>query len=330
MRLVTVFFLASTLPILSGCEQAMSKREVNADKLNQGAVASNAGPRPQAAPDRAEFSAIGQGQSAQQAGQRQQPQTVSLDHVSAIKEAEATIDRKIIRNAELAIDLDSPLDAQRRIGSIAESHGGFVVTSESKHSDSANQSLPSVAITMIVRVPSAQFRSTMEEIRAVGGRIKQDKTSSQDVTEEFIDLDARIRAKKALEVQFLEIMKQARKVSEALEVQSQLSEVRTEIERLEGRRRFLDNQSSLSTITVTLQTPLPVVAATTYGFLHSFKEAFGDSIDVGTAIILGLIRLTAILIPILVLIVLPFGWLLRACIRRYGWFKRPQPIPQPQ
>src|SRR5438552_15457004 len=107
------------------------------------------------------------------------------------------------------------------------------------------------------------------------------------------------------------MMKQAHKVSDALEVQSQLAEVRTEIERLEGRRRFLENQSSLSTITVTLQTPLPVAAATTYGFLHSFKEAFGDTIDVGTAIILGLIRLIAMLIPVLLLIVLPVGLLRR-------------------
>ena len=96
------------------------------------------------------------------------------------------------------------------------------------------------------------------------------------MTEEYIDLEARIRTKKALEAQFLEIMKQARKISDAMEVQTQLAEVRTEIERLEGRRRFLENQSALSTINITLHTPTPVVAAATRGFVYDLKAAFGD------------------------------------------------------
>jgi chromosome segregation ATPase len=75
------------------------------------------------------------------------------------------------------------------------------------------------------------------------------------VTEEYIDLEARLRTQKALEAQFLEIMKQAHKISDALEVQRQIAEVRADIERIEGRRRFLENQSALSTITLMLQTP---------------------------------------------------------------------------
>ena len=115
----------------------------------------------------------------------------------------------------------------------------------------------------------------------MGGRILHEKSSGQDVTEEYIDLEARIRTKKALEAQFLEIMKQARKISDAMEVQTQLAEVRTEIERLEGRRRFLENQSALSTINITLHTPTPVVAAATRGFVYDLKAAFGDGMDTG-------------------------------------------------
>jgi hypothetical protein len=151
------------------------------------------------------------------------------------------------------------------------------------------------------------------------------------VTEEYIDLEARIRTKRALEAQFLEIMKQAHKISDALEVQSQLADVRTEIERLEGRRRFLENQSALSTITITLQTPAPVVVATTTGFFHSVKQAFGDSIDLAAGIVLGLIRTAVVLLPIALLIVLPGALMLRFFSRRYGWFKKqPSPIPQPE
>jgi hypothetical protein len=136
------------------------------------------------------------------------------------------------------------------------------------------------------------------------------------VTEEYIDLEARIRTQKALEGQFLEIMKRASKVSDALEVQSELANVRTEIERLEGRRRFLENQTSLSTIKVTLQPPAPLVNASASGFFQSVGRAFGDGIEIALNITLALIQIILALIPILLLVVLPLALLLRFALRR--------------
>ncbi len=90
------------------------------------------------------------------------------------------------------------------------------------------------------------------------------------MTEEYIDLEARIRTQQALEAQFLEIMKGAKEVSDALQVQRELANVRTEIERVEGRRRFLESQTSLSTIKVTLE---PARAARQHdGFLPQHQE----------------------------------------------------------
>jgi len=180
-------------------------------------------------------------QSASQAGQQ-----TSVPKLSAAAEqaqsSPAEINRKIIRNAEIGLESPDPEEGLRKIASIAEAKGGFVVTSEVKQ-EGSDASGASKTATVVARVPAAQFETTIEEIRRVGSRILQEKRTGQDVTEEFIDLEARIRTKRALEAQFLEIMKQAQKVSEALEVQRQLAEVRTEIEQLEGRRRFLENQA---------------------------------------------------------------------------------------
>ena len=237
-----------------------------------------------------------------------------------------SIERKIIRNADLTLELDAPEDAQRRITSIAEKHGGFVVNSESKQDDDARQAAPKTSITIVARVPAARFAETLEAIQQLGGRVLYRKDSGQDVTEEFIDLEARIRVKRALEAQFMEIMKRAQKVSEALEVQTEISEVRSEIERMEGRRRFLDNQAALSTITVRLQTPMPIVAATTGGFWHSIKLAFGDGLDTAAEIVLGLIRFAIVMTPVTLLIILP-GWLvIRWARRRLIWPKSAAPI----
>lgn len=243
-------------------------------------------------------------------------QEVSLDAPGAAQ----AVERKIIQNAELTIESDKPTEGQQKIGLIAEKHGGFVVVSESKQNEAVSQTVASTVVNIVVRVPAQKFQATLEEIRAVGGRILHQKSSGQDVTEEYIDLEARIRTKRALEAQFLEIMKQARKISDAMEVQSQLADVRTEIERLEGRRRFLENQSALSTITITLHTPTPVVAAATRGFLYDLKSAFGDGADVGAEIFLGVIRFAIVMIPITMFILLP-AWLV------FKWARKRIPSP---
>jgi murein DD-endopeptidase MepM/ murein hydrolase activator NlpD len=242
-----------------------------------------------------------------------QPQ-VSLEKTDAAKSAETAIERKIIRNANLTLESNAPADGQRRIASIAEAHGGFVVTSESSQRADNDQTKPLMSVTVVARVPAAEFNAALEEIRGVGTGVRQEKITGQDVTEEYIDLEARIRTKKALEAQFLEIMKQARSVSDALEVQSQLAEVRGEIERLEGRRRYLENQSSLSTITVTLQAPTPLVNTT--GFFYNVKRAFGDGVDIAAAITLFIIQLAIALVPVALLIFLPLGLLARFLLRR--------------
>jgi len=238
-------------------------------------------------------------------------QNVSLTQADSANAASQALQRKIIRNANLTLELASPVENQRKIFSIAESHGGFVVTSEMTQQTTEDKSKPQMSVNLIVRVPASQFDQVVEEIRQVGNRIIQEKRTGQDVSEEFIDLEARIKNQKALENQFLEIMKRAGKVADALEVQTQLADVRTEIEKLEGRKRFLENQASLSTINVTLQTPTQIVTAV--GFWYNVRSAFADGVDVAAAIILFLIRAIIALFPVLVLIILPV-----ALIAKFG------------
>lgn len=242
-------------------------------------------------------------------------QTVSLTDADKSQTVTAAVERKIIRNADLQIEVSDPAENLRRIAKVAEARGGFVVTSDATQRQDNNQTRPELEIKIVVRVPSAQFDATMDEIRNGASRILNEKRTGQDVTEEFIDLEARIRTQKALEAQFMEIMKQAKTVEDALQVQSQLAGVRTEIERLEGRRRFLENQASLSTITVTLQSPTPIVS--TSGFFYSVKQAFRDGVDLAATITLFLIRAFITLLPVAVFIFLPLGLLVRYLIRRF-------------
>ena len=250
---------------------------------------------------------------------------VSLAQADQAQTVAAAVERKIVRNAELTVEVAQPAEAQRKLAALTEARGGFVVSSEARQSDNTAQQAE--VINIIMRVPAAQFDAVLGEIRGLGNRIRQEKTTGQDVTEEYIDLEARLRTQRALEAQFLEIMKQAHKVSDALEVNRQLAEVRGVIEQVEGRRRFLENQAALSTIKVTLQTPAPLVSANTSGFFAGIKEALGDGVDIAASIILVLIRLIVAAIPVLLLIVLPLTLLRRFWRRRHP---RPPLAVEPQ
>src|SRR5262249_17830794 len=130
-------------------------------------------------------------------------QQVSLIKAEQVTDSEYNIDRKIVRNAELDLEADSPEKAQQSITSIAEMKGGFVVESQQSMSDikAANRDI----VTMTVRVPAEKFSEALDEIRKTSSRVVSETVKGDDVTEEYIDIEAQLKAKKALEAQFMEI-----------------------------------------------------------------------------------------------------------------------------
>jgi Domain of unknown function (DUF4349) len=327
MRKMAAVILITVTTAVGGCSK--TRDTIAPAGLNQGGLKNNQGDAYKAeanvrAPDTFAARTVTMSESVR--GSDSALQKVSLDSASATQASAQATERKIIRNAEMTIEISDPNAAMQKIASIAEKNGGFVVTSESRENQANAQNLPSTIVTIVARVPAAQFDEAVEAIRRIDGQIKVEKISGMDVTEEYIDLEARIRTKRALEMQFLEIMRQARKISDALEVQTQLADVRTEIESLEGRRRFLENKSALSTISITLQTPAPLLVATTSGFQHSVKMAFRDGLDTASEIVLGIIRFIMVMIPITLFIMLPC-FLLYRWLRRYvSWPKRTAPV----
>ena len=244
-------------------------------------------------------------------------QQVSLIKAEQVTDSDYNADRKIVRNADLDLEAESPESAQQRITSIAEMKGGFVVESQQSMSDikAANRDI----VTMTVRVPAEKFSEALDEIRKTSSRVVSENVKGEDVTEEYIDIEAQLKAKKALEAQFMEIMKRTSRVEEALEVQSELADVRGEIEKIEGRKRFLENKSSLSTIKITLRTA-QVIASSTQGFGGRFVEAYDAGMKVATGFILGLVTL--------IIAVLPFGLLVglpTVLVFRYFWKKQMRP-----
>ena len=238
----------------------------------------------------------------------------SLEQSEASQTAPTLVERKIIRNADLTLEANVPEEAQQKISAIAESKKGFVV--ESTQSSSDVKATTRDTVTMTVRVPAEKFNEALDEIRKTSNRVVVETVKGEDVTEEFIDIEARLKAKKALEEQFLEIMKRSNSVADALNVQRELANVRGEIEQIEGRKRFLESQASLSTIKIKLQS-LTAFSANSSGFFYQLKESVGSGFDAALSFVLGLVTVLIALLPFFLLIVLPIYLILR-----YFWRKR--------
>lgn len=233
------------------------------------------------------------------------------DGKQTVGDLERTTSRKIIKNAEIALTVSSVPNAQRDAAKIAERHGGYVLSSEA---EGADDSQPRVRV--VFKVKAEELDTALEELRAMGKRRGSDRITSQDVTDEWIDVDARLKTQKALEVRYLEILKDATVVTDLLSTEKQLAEVRTEIEKLEGRKRFLDTQVALSTVTVSFVEEAPLITASSSAFGKAIKRSGGDLVNVSSALIVGIIRLLGVLIPVALIILLP-GYLLgRMAIRR--------------
>ena len=213
----------------------------------------------------------------------------------------------------MQLEANAPEEAQAKITQIAESKKGFVV--ESTQSSSDVKVTVRDSVTMTIRVPSATFDQALSEIRQTASRVIVESVKGQDVTEEFIDIEARLKTQKALEAQFLEIMKRSNSVADALNVQTEIAKVRGEIEKIEGRKRFLESQASLSTIKIRLQTPT-AFSSNSSGFFYQLREAFGSGFDAALSFILFFVKILIALLPFLLLIVLPICLVIRYLLKK--------------
>jgi len=233
--------------------------------------------------------------------------------VSILNTAEAP--RRIIRTGELSVETDTPEVAASKLAALADAKGGFVTSSEtSRWNDS--DGAETVSTTVVFRVPVRAFDDVLAVVRALGTRVSNEKVTGQDVTEEYVDVEARVRAQRAVEEQYLGVLREAKTIPDILAVEQKLGEVRTEIERAEGRRRFVESQTSLSTITVHVARHLAAIDTSGPGFGRSVRQALHDSVVVAIAIVNGAIRTAGVLLPVGVLVGVPVWLLVRFWWRR--------------
>ena len=174
----------------------------------------------------------------------------------------AFANRLIIKNAEVSIlveDCDVAID---RLTQVVGDVGGYIVSSRvwyQPHADGENYKYASITLG----IPVDQFEVTMRRVRGLALRVTDENASGEDVTDQFVDLESRLKNLEATQARIQSFLEDAKTVDEALRINQQLSEIEAQIEEVKGRMNYLTDRAAFSTITVAISPDLPEIIVPT-------------------------------------------------------------------
>ena len=294
MRVRTIVLVLLQVGLLAACEGAARSDE---SVINTGAAANAPGSAKQSA-DAIAIGAVGERAeapaAAEPAAEEQWFRPTTTD----------PMDRLIVRTGQASIEVDSLEAAMARLRQVAQRAGGFVA--DASVQSGRNQVRHA---TLELKVPAARFDELTEGLQPIG-RLEFVNVSADDVSEEFVDLTARAANGHRLEERLVELLRtRTGKLQDVLSVERELARVREEIERIEGRLRYLKASAQLSTLSVSLHEPMPIVATQGRGpITEAFRAAWRNFVGVLTAAIASL----GYLVPVLGL-----GWAVVVAGRRW-------------
>ena len=202
-------------------------------------------------------------------------------------------ERMIIRTGEISLVVEDIIETRDEIAQLAVMFGGYVVSSWISGEEEEMRG------NISFRVADDKFEPALVELRNLAVRVKSESTSSQDVTEQYVDLQARLKNAEATENQYLTLLEKAEAVEDILRIYDSLSRVRYEIEQIKGQMQYPERTTSLSLISVRLElatTPGGVVRAG-WNALEILKSAVRGIITFGQWLGAAVIWL-AIFIPV--------------------------------
>ena len=181
-------------------------------------------------------------------------------------------DRKLIKEGFIDFATDDLAATRATILTAVRDHGGYV------SADREYSSPGHLSHTLEVRVPAADFDEFLTEATRGVKRFDNREIRVRDVTEEFLDVEARLATKKALEERYLTLVQRADNVTEILQIEKQIGELRADIESSEGRLQYLRDQVALSSLTLTFYREVPIDNAFAGRFRAGFRSGWENLI----------------------------------------------------
>lgn len=217
--------------------------------------------------------------------------------------------RLLIYHADLNLRVTSLARASASLDSLVHQHGGYLsAANETRTNDEWRQ-------TMTIRVLPQRFQAVLAALSGLG-TVEGKKLTTDDVTAQHADVAARLNTKREVEKRYLALLAKARKITEILEIESKIGEVREEIESTEGRLKALNDEVSYSTIYMTCYQPIAqsVPEAPVVSFVSRLVEAFYSGWQFLTSLVIGLVAFWPL-------------WLLGA-LGAWGWQQRRTRAPR--
>ncbi len=190
------------------------------------------------------------------------------------------LDRKLIRTATLEVETGEVSQKFEEVANVALSSGGLVFSS-SFGNDGERQTA-----SITIRIPGERYQDALIKLRKLG-TVRSEQSNATDVTEEYVDLQSRLRNLQATDQQYLALLQRATTINDILVVQDRLNGIRAEIEQVQGRINLLADQTDLSTITVHLMPPVPALEPKDDGARGPLETA-ADAFDASLAVLAGI------------------------------------------
>ncbi|TCT26859.1 uncharacterized protein DUF4349 [Melghiribacillus thermohalophilus] len=186
------------------------------------------------------------------------------------------LERMVMYNVHLRISVKQIDSAIDEISLLTNKQNGYIVHSSVRNNGRNQRG------NMQVRIPNDQLERFIEELKAISEKILENEKQGKDVTEEYVDLTSRLKAKRAVEMRLLEFMAQAEKTEDLLQISRDLERVQGEIESMEGRKNYLENRTDYAEVTIILEdisVQVPGIAEEDLQTRERMKQAFIQSIN---------------------------------------------------
>ncbi len=290
MRLASMGSMAIALMMVAGCEQSAVQSEV---RQQSGFAAESS--VPEYSLREAKVAADVAGASAAPSPPAPRTDAAGSGFPASASAADSMPPAMIIRTGTASVEVDSLEAGIAAVRALAARLGGYVANTSTQAGSAQVHSA-----TLQLRFPAARFDDALAALRPIG-RLESSSVEAEDVGEEYVDVGARVANARRLEQRLVQILAtRTGKLSDVLAVERELARVRGEIDRHEGRLRYLRAHSATSTLTVTVHEPLPIVGQQGSGgvMAESFRQAWRNFVN----FVAGFIAALGTLIPLAVLL----------------------------
>ena len=245
-------------------------------------------------------------------------QTSDSDESAEVPTEGAVVEttRMIIHQASLSVNVKELDKAQANIEQKVAQYGGYIVESNVYQEDDQTSSG-----NMIVRIPEKHFEKFLADAEGQAAKVLERNVTGQDVTEQYVDLQSRVKSKRAVEERLLAFMSKAQKTEDLLKISSDLAKVQEEIEVMVGKMKYLENQTSFSTVELLMyenKVVVPEIESKELNTWEKTKKQLATSTNsllaTGSALIIFFIGNLPVLL-ILALIGLGVYWFVRKRLR---------------